>query len=1468
MNCKNLIHPFQNDPGVSQHQRIIDDLLAGSAKIDGRNMSDMLNYFVQISRHINFQDTDESMKDWQPFFAKSLPFIIANISKFNSKAVNDKMAAYNLLFDKKPSKAGLYLVNSYFFKNIIEPINTWQKQLQNSDLQVELLLNKLIKDKLKSTIKLFITYSNASARYFNTKTLDFSDLVQNDIWGLDFADLYLNLTDAEYNDLGTTKSKKRIALRNKIMALTMPFLEVIKKVFDILQVNSDLEKSLFPLKEELREKHAPHLAILFSFIKLFAHLQDDLNGFSKKHLDFFYKKVLKLKTHEATPDKVHIVFDIQNQLEKYLLKKGLLLKDGKDANKAEIIFATDDEIVVNKAQVADKRTLFLNNQKQGKITYIEGLYMAPDASKADGIDKEFKDDEPASWETLGAKYSKYTDPENKFTKPYPNARLGFILASPVLLLNEGKRTVTITLECELKSNCEGTSSTKTNSCCEQGTGKSTTQNNEYPNFYYAEKLYKKVKKTLNKTYYYINTELIGVAVKKGVSDDLIKKLKKILLINKKKLCFCPSNAIGYEKVISKIAFDKIFNQAEREILKDIFKPRKALNVLFSGEKEWLSPNVTPTFVFNKTSLKTFTITITTALESDQKAVTFYNAEALKEDFDTTQPVVKIELDDKIKLPNHIDIENNTDCCERSFDKKQPISIYHFFRNVVLKDSKIDIQVCGLKNFIVQNDESLQNVNAPIYPFGTRPKVGANFYIGSREVFCKKWNDVRLNLNWKDKPTDFGEYYKGYLLVGLLPDKFQIKIETLDEGNWISKAGMSNKLFDTSPPIPIPSFGLCTHGNDYEQGINISRNDFGVNFVQNHQFSIENPDFKNLDVYSSNGFLKITLTSDQLITIKSTKPQDFLHDDYSYVLARQMMALGKLPLVLPNAIYYNQAGQPIVFDPTLINANITLANGIATIVNDDVLEISSIVGSVISGLDIVNPDADLLRHIINAPPNSTNHHKLKNDAQVLSNILATVNGIISSDEIKKFQAIIPNEPWTPIIKEMSLDYTATATATDIDLIHLYPYHNTFKNEAIELHPTLFPTFCDEGNLFIGLKNFVPGSNLNVLFQLAEATADSETERQDLKWSYLENNTWKSLRKGFEVLDDATDGLTTSGIVKFALPANMTNQNSILPKGLHWIKAAISQNSTTVSEVFAIHTQSIRATFAQNPENDLLRLDKPLPANAISKLAEADASVKKVLQPSEAFGGMIPEDQGQFYVRVSELLRHKGRAIQKFDYERLVLEAFPQIFKAKCINHSFGLDAHLYTNDYPMAPGYVILAAIPDLNKLKAAQQFEPKVPISLLEKIENYIKQRTSPFVRLKVMNPRYERVNFCLKVKLYLGKDENFYKEKLKQDLRDFMAPWAIGEYSKLTFGQCIYRSDIIRFLESRQYIDYLLELKMVHEENGTKPIEMPEVCPITPRSILIAGDIDVCIATSDCEHWDTDNSCQNQAETFGVICK
>jgi hypothetical protein len=448
--CNCLIHPFQNDPGTSQSQRVMDDLLSGAAKIDARTLADLLDYFTQMSRHINFYDTKLSISDWQPFFQKSIPFTLASIIKIASPEIEQNFAYYHSLFEKKPSSTGLQLHAYFIYYRFIKKINSWYLSVKDSGLPIESFLEILIKDKLQQSLKFFIAYTNAAVKWYGIKKIDFSKL-DMDVWNLQAADLYSIEVSFQSDNNGSPVYSKFRRINNlfqNFKTISSPFFDSIKLIS--AEAENNLEPSLLPLKEELQKKHPPHLGLLFAFLNIFRQLQDDLNGYTRKHLDFFYKDVLQIKSRDAIADKTHIIFEIQKQIEKYLIKKRVLVKDGKDLNKQQILFSLDDDIVVNKTEVADTKTLFLNNQIAFQQTYVEGVYIANDATKADGIAKDFIDGQPKNFSTLGAKLSKYGDPETKIIKPYPNARLGFILASPVLYLKEGTRTIDITLACQLK----------------------------------------------------------------------------------------------------------------------------------------------------------------------------------------------------------------------------------------------------------------------------------------------------------------------------------------------------------------------------------------------------------------------------------------------------------------------------------------------------------------------------------------------------------------------------------------------------------------------------------------------------------------------------------------------------------------------------------------------------------------------------------------------------------------------------------------------------------------------------------------------------------------------------------------------------------------------------------------------------------------------------------------------------------
>jgi hypothetical protein len=1223
-------------------------------------------------------------------------------------------------------------------------------------------------------------------------------------------------------------------------------------------------------------------------------MQGELNKKTREHLKFFYTEVLGIRAKDAEPDHAHIIFEVQkilqDQYQKYRVTEGTPLNGGRDTKNADVFFNTDNEIVVNEAQIAEVRTLFLNNEEVVDRSFVEGVYIAPASDKADGIQKDFKTEDPKNWYTLGNKFSKYIAPGKTTAQRYPAARLGFLFASPVLYLAEGERTIMMTLDCMITpSICNNIEAD-----CNSNSGIDCP---DYPDIYDATQpnFYARVQTFLFdagkvKKYYLISQDLLQDALNQGMSDTSVNAIRDAFLLwtGKTKLC---SNDVVYRDyaLIDSVDWDTFTasnSTVADEIAKlpELFKSRYPFKISFSGEKDWIDPSSITDLHLSALAGNRFTFTIAVNLAADKPAVTFYNKDNLGEDFGTELPMVKIELED---LPgfSYLITPTEDECCLKRpyIERFHDVSLYHFFRNVsVLKQTKIEVQVCGLRNFVVQNDENLMDVNSILFPFGTRPKVGANFLVSANEVFCKNWSEFDIKFDWKDLPPDFLDYYHGY------EDKLTgVKIEHLDKNRFVFRYSFleDGKWFpDPTPPFPAPppppadaTNGMGPFHLLFKSDINPFCSENARNFVYKFTRGVVglgtykrrgkecfNPSaFRNDSRF---GFLKWTLLN-----------QDFQHSRYSFVLTRQMLAMGKLPEISVGPVYdgidpvTNTTIQTLKIDEVFkaIEDAFILAQSANPRTKNILNKIRALIGAPPPPPPNVNVpfNVALTGDAIGSPlPGGGNipvgtiipdgavppifvDVDLDKIYDFLEDpILKTIFDKIG--DAKKIRVVIPKEPYTPQIQNMVIDYQASASLADIDMIHLYPYAGTSKPVEIELQPTLFPTFCDEGTLFIGLKDLQPGLNLDMLFQFAEATADSEKPKEKVHWHYLDNNLWKPLRTGFEVLEDATLDLTTTGIIKFALPENMTNKNAVMPPGLHWIKASIAKNSKAVSETIKIYTQAVSATFQISSTNDTSRLSQPLEAGSIAKLVAADPAIKTVTQPYETFGGSIPELDGSYYLRVSERLRHKGRAIQKWDYERLVLQEFPSVYKAKCINHSFCTDAGLFLNDVPYAGGYVIVAVVPDLRILKAGNSFDPKVPVSLLEKIEKYLGRITSPFVRLKAANPRYERINFCITVTLFHGKDKNYYKERLKSDLREFLAPWAVGKYDKLSFGQCVYRSDVLRFLERTGYIDFVSELRMVHENDLSAPIDRESICPVSPRSILIGGDIEVIVLDEKCEKW------------------
>ncbi|KIA95774.1 hypothetical protein OC25_04250 [Pedobacter kyungheensis] len=445
------------------------------------------------------------------------------------------------------------------------------------------------------------------------------------------------------------------------------------------------------------------------------------------------------------------------------------------------------------------------------------------------------------------------------------------------------------------------------------------------------------------------------------------------------------------------------------------------------------------------------------------------------------------------------------------------------------------------------------------------------------------------------------------------------------------------------------------------------------------------------------------------------------------------------------------------------------------------------------------------------------------------------------------ANLPNAPYLPVITNLTIDYTCSETIALGVGATQSAYHNRihqFYNLApfgqAEVHPYthgtvyLLPQQDNEGELYIGLTNAVVPQNLSLLFKVSEGSANPDFDKAVIKWAYLQHNRWVEFEK-INILREQTNGLLTTGIVTLNIPKTVNTDNTLLANGLLWIRAAVTTNAAALCDIISITAQAAEAQFAVY--DDVVPENIAIGAGVISKLKSADNAVKKVTQPYSSFDGKAIESANDYHLRVSEILRHKRRAITLWDYEHLILAQFPEVYTTKCINHTF-YNGNVSSYN-ALSPGEVTIIAVPDIAISNAPNPLQPKVAKNTLGQIKTYLSKNNSAFAKLNVQNPIFEEIKLHFHVKLREGYEENIYLPQLKTQLKALLAPWTSNAATQMEFGGKIEKSTIIYQLEKLAYVDYITCVKMYLfrpaglEDISAKDLETAETA--TAASILTA---------------------------------
>lgn len=444
-------------------------------------------------------------------------------------------------------------------------------------------------------------------------------------------------------------------------------------------------------------------------------------------------------------------------------------------------------------------------------------------------------------------------------------------------------------------------------------------------------------------------------------------------------------------------------------------------------------------------------------------------------------------------------------------------------------------------------------------------------------------------------------------------------------------------------------------------------------------------------------------------------------------------------------------------------------------------------------------------------------------------------------------LIPNKPYTPFAEEIIVNYAAKEFVPlsendgnafenrSMTLFHERPFGHSIEHDYLRAKHnaqspvcTLAPKVNRGGELYIGLKDAVNLQTVSLFIQLLEGSENPLVESFDdvgVKWEVLCSDFWKPLDT-VAIKMNEIDNFLKSGLVRLEIPKEATDDNMQLDKGLIWIKAIMPKSYDAVCRVLDISAQGAMAVFVNN-ENDLAHLEKGLPAESIAKLQERLSSVKSVVQPFNSFDGKPEENDPSYYKRVSERLRHKNRAIMLWDYENIILQEFPDIYRVKCLNHT-------NTKSF-LAAGCVTVVVVPDTVNKNMFNILQPRVSTAYLNKIKKYVSQLTSLHVNLDVINPDYEELEIITEVKFHDQYDVALYKLELNQDLKKYLSPWAFDDAKNVEFGVTLHRSVLIDFIERLPYVDYILSLDMKVGKIGQMREPVKNATPTSPKSILVS---------------------------------
>ncbi|WP_404361392.1 baseplate J/gp47 family protein [Methylotuvimicrobium sp. KM1] len=1421
--------------GSSQDLRVPKALDPGHVPVNERGPEYGLVFAKAYSAYLNYYDPNNSVTgDWQSFFDKDVSVLLAVAAIQDVDAYRSAVkACFDFLNNSNNRSQAEALKQRLGFLFSIAATMAKQLDRLKENLPVDTALKNLLQSRIQSQsapgFKRLIAYYKAYESDFGLTDDELDVAAELTIFGQEaqaFGDIYRSpfskdwiigdfpdwphYIDSIVKDAGVFgplldpsdpnywfSILNPVASHNLFTSLFDELLKIYARI--VIEAKQELENSFIQ-----NGNHEPHYALLIAFLRLFEGTRAEINTLTGRHLDFYYRDILRLKEKPAEPPRVHLLAELAKHADSHRFDSGVSFKAGKDDSGIEAFFTSERDFIANKAKVAALKTVYRHDGEAVTGLGVNAAkqsgryYASPVADSEDGLGAKLANEEQ-SWHPFFNKRYSNTQLESI---AMPEAELGFAIASHYLWLAEGERTVTVEFYLSDIAFNALPGDLKADLVCSLSTEEGWLEKSAMKFESVQGRLQLKIKLSgADPAITAYSPKVHGFGFSSNLPILLVKfRHQSDRLYPAALLANAVLDKIGLNVAVKGLRSLKVSNDFGSVVTSKPFQPfgpsPVANSSLILGSKEafqkkllsakvnwqWQNPpepfdtqvNINVDYLQSGTWKQA--TSETKAITSDSYTLDSEINQTIVDAADFNEPVF--------------------------YNSASRHGFVRFSTSESFGQDKYEKALIDYIRKLMDNDKELAK--------GVQASVD---FIGQINTRVQEFNDLHNSVieNLSQLPTQMAEVTND--LIEKVPEVIENTEKVFEKINHVYGEAETeiqtviNNLLQQFPDVGI---------------------DLDVVNGWSNLTALSIPDDASEGVPSLIGRLNQTVI--RLSTLKDTVVDIAKEIEKKTGVANLTQTVNTFLSLVDNT--YDDIDR-------IASEMIKLDNAAKW-----VTEKTSVVMSAGSQL-IENFGAQIVQFNNNV-------------AGLVAGVSTMVEGI---GEVLGGEPIKPKPPTGPWMTELTLDYATDEQMIALDstdsgiwrnrqafFFHLAPFgqceQHPFLNSTRKVY--LIPGFRfqqDHGEImsgaefYIGLTGLVPPQNLSLLFQVADGTADPLTIKPDphIHWSYLRGNEWIAFKT--DEVEDGTGGLLNSGIIRFALPNDADNNNSILPAGMHWLRAAVASHSEAVCRLQAVAAQALQATFSDRGNNPGFSA-KPLKAGTISQLERPDAVVKKIEQPFSSFGGRGAETPAAFYARVSERLRHKDRAVALWDYEHLVLEAFPQIYRVKCLNHTQyepGENGDFVYRE--LAPGHVTLIAIPNLEFQTFRDPLKPYTSLGLLDEIKDFLSARVSCFVNLHVRNPLFETVRCSCKVRFHEGFDETFYSNTLRQAITRFLSPWAFANDAKPFFGGKIHQSVLIRFVEEQTYVDYLTDFVLYHDSGGAAgDVAVHDAAGSTAASILVSA--------------------------------